>query len=378
MRRLPLIVRSALSLLFAAHLAHARLALAHENAVSGERLAFADLPGWAEDDHSAALLAFRKTCRMGQTASMCRAASRVARDKPEAARRFFERWFEPFEVSPTGFLTGYYEPELPGSLASDAAYPTPLLARPSGLVLRPAGPLPSGWPEGLAAARRMGSGYEAYPDRAAIEEGALGAEARPIVFLADPVDAFTIHVQGSARIRLAGGRVIRVGFDGRNGHPYTSVGRVLADAEGVARSEMTADRLFSWLKAHPERAPAIMRANRSYIFFRRIEAAPDEGPIGGAGLPLTAGRSLAVDRTVWRYGTLVWLDGELPRPGGGAEPLRRLVVAQDTGTAIVGEARGDLFFGSGPETGSRASLVRHPVRWVGLRPKGRAALGPAR
>lgn len=331
---------------------------------AGAALSFADLPGWAGDDHAAALAAFLRTCRGGP--ALC-AAARRARDAGGAAPRlFFETWFSPSQEEP-GFLTGYFEPEVPGSLTPDAAHPTPLLARPAGLVMKP-GARPAGWPDGLVAARRTASGYAALPDREAIESGALGAEARPLVYL-DPVDAFMVHVQGSARIRLAGGRVLRVGFDGKNGHPYTAIGKVLAEREGLPPSEVTADRLWAWLKAHPGKAPQIMRANRSYIFFKLAGTDAALGPVGGAGVPLTAGRSLAVDRRARPYGMLVWLEADLPQPEGGTAPLRRLAVAQDTGTAIVGPARGDLFFGSGERAGAAASLVRHPVRWVVLRAK---------
>lgn len=339
---------------------------------------FDALHGWAADDHAAALRAFRASCGSGAARRAglrpaCRAARAAGDGTGAEARAFFERWFEPAEIAPDGFLTGYYEPEVPGAVAADAAHRTPLLSRPDGFVARPASGPPPGWPDGMTAARRTGSGYAPFPDRAAIEEGALGGASRPVVHLADPVDAFMVHVQGSARIRLPDGRVLRVGFDGRNGHPYTPVARVLADQEGVPRAEMTADRLVAWLKAHPDRAPAVMRANRSYIFFRVVEGAAEAGPTGAAGVPLTAGRSLAVDPAAWPYGLPVWLEGALPRPGGGSEPLRRLVVAQDTGAAIVGPARGDLFLGSGAEAGAQASLVRERVRWVVLRPRPRPA-----
>jgi membrane-bound lytic murein transglycosylase A len=330
----------------------------------GRALFFSDLPGWAEDDHSAALLAFRRSCRGRR---LCEAAKRAAAEGGPAPRRFFETWFEPVEVAAQGFLTGYFEPEVPGSLRPGSAHPTPLLARPPSLVAKPAR-VPHGWPEGLVTARKTRGGYEAMPDREAIETGALGAAARPLVYL-DPVDAFMVHVQGSARIRLADGRVLRVAFDGKNGHPYTAIGKVLATQEALPPAEVTADRLWAWLKAHPQKAPAIMRANRSYIFFKVSRAPATDGPAGAAGVPLSPGRSLAVDRRAWVYGTPVWLEGELPRPEGGTAPLRRLVVAQDTGTAIVGEARGDLYLGSGARAGAEASLIRHPVRWVVLRAK---------
>lgn len=330
------------------------------------KLTFEALEGWRADDHLAALQTFRTTCRRAHRPALCRAAARAR--GPAAARRFFERWFVPVEVSPRGFLTGYYEPELAGTLQADKRFRVPLLAKPAGLVAKPANDLP-GWPEGFSAALRSPSGYEPLPDRAAIEDGALAGRALPLVFLEDPVDAFFVHVQGSARIRLPDGRVLRVGFDGRNGHPYTAIGRVLAESEGVPPSEMTADRVAAWLRAHPDRAPAVMRANRSYIFFRILPVAPELGPIGAAGVPLSPGRSLAVDPRHWPYGSVFWLDGDLPEPGGGSQPLKRLLVAQDTGAAIVGHARGDLFVGSGHPAGASAALLRNPVRWIALRPR---------
>ena len=329
---------------------------------------FEALDGWTQDDHRAALTAFVIGCRQAPRSPACRAALLIPGAGGPAARRFFETWFEPVPVDERGFLTAYFEPEFAGSLRPDATYRYPLLARPGNLVVIERGPRPTGWPDGRTAALRTPAGLTALPDRGAIEDGALGAAARPIVYLADPVDAFTVHVQGSARIRLPDGRGIRVGFDGRNGYPYTAIARILAEQEGLRPADVTADKLWAWLKAHPDRAPAIMRQNASFIFFRRLPGRPG-GPVGASGVPLTPGRSLAVDRSVWPYGTLVWLEGELPRPGGGRAPLRRLVVAQDTGAAIVGRARGDLFVGSGDAAGLEAALVRDQVRWVVLRPR---------
>jgi membrane-bound lytic murein transglycosylase A len=269
-----------------------------------------------------------------------------------------------------GFLTGYFEPEYDGSLTPADGFTTPLLARPDDLVTLPRGEVLPGLGPAFQAARRTAAGFEPYPDRATIEDGGLGARARPIVFLRDRVEAFVVHVQGSARIRLGDGRVLRVAYDGRNGHPYTSIGRILVERAGIAPEEMSLEALMSWLRSNPEEGDRIMRRNRSYIFFRVAdELDPADGPIGGAGVPLAPGRSLAVDRTLWSYGLPFWLEGELPRAGGASEPLRRLMIAQDTGTAIVGPARGDFFFGTGPGAGTRAGLLRHPVRFVVLLPK---------
>ena len=284
-----------------------------------------------------------------------------------------EARFQPYEVrpasAPRGFLTGYYEPEAEGSLTRTQEFVAPLLARPDDLVTVGPGEAQPGLPEG-AFARRTGAGLSPYPDRAAIEDGALGHQARPIAFLRDAVAVLIVQVQGSARIRLPDGGTVRVAYAGRNGQPYTSVARVLVETLGIPPAEMTASRLTEWLRAHPGEAPGLIRRNRSYVFFRVAdELDPRDGPVGGAGVPLTAGRSLAVDRSAWSYGLPVWLEGDIPGPDGAVEPLRRLVVAQDTGTAIIGPARGDLFFGSGEEAGRQAGLVRHPARFVVLWPK---------
>jgi membrane-bound lytic murein transglycosylase A len=353
-------------------------------------ISYDDLAGWPDDDHGLAFLAFRRSCEKllsGESATrpgiaadsrlraVCAAANGLALPDRVEARRFFESRFEPVEVTPPsgrGFLTGYFEPEFAGSLEPDATFAAPLLARPDDLVtLEDPG-------AGLAAMRRREDGrLEPYPDRAAIETGALGARGRPVVFLRDPVDAFIVHVQGSARIRLPGGDVVRVAYAGRNGWPYTSIGRLLAEREGIPPADLNLAGLTRWLRAHPERGRDLMRENRSFIFFRRAdELAPADGPIGAMGVPLMAGRSLAVDRTLWPYGTPVWLEGEIPDVRGQPTPLRRLLAAHDTGTAIVGPARGDLFVGSGPEAGTIAGAIRHPIRFVVLRPRPDAAARP--
>jgi peptidoglycan lytic transglycosylase A len=351
-------------------------------------LTFGDLAGWADDDHAAAFRAFRRSCEAlsGQQAELrparnpdaalltiCRTALSIQDGSKANARRFFEDHFAPYEVVPTtgrGFLTGYYEPEFQGSRQPDASYAVPLLDRPDDLITIPQGETLPGLEPGLQAARRTPKGHEAYPDRAAIEEGALGSRAKPIVYLREPGEAFIIHVQGSARIRLTDGSVMRVAYAGRNGQPYTSIGRLLVERGEMDLETMTLEKLMGWLRDHPAEARALMRQNRSYIFFRDArELAPGDGPIGGAGIPLVPGRSLAVDRSLWTYGLPFWLEGELPLTLTEAEPMGRLMIAQDTGSAIVGPARGDFFFGSGPDAGTRAGLLRHAARFVVLQPR---------
>jgi membrane-bound lytic murein transglycosylase A len=353
-----------------------------------EAVSFETLRGWFEDDHAAAFRTFQKTCRLGlgeaeplrpareaedDLRSACRAALSTGDLSRDAARSFFEAHFSPFRVHPhsgRGFLTGYYEPEFQGSRNPGNGFDTPLLARPDDLVtIKPGERLP-GIDPSLQAARRTPSGYEAYPDRAAIEAGALGSRARPIVYLREPGEAFIIHVQGSARIRLADGTSLRVAYAGRNGHPYTSIGRRLVERGEISAETMSLERLRQWLRENREPARALMQENRSYIFFREAdELAPEDGPIGGAGVPLTPGRSLAVDRGLWSYGLPFWLEGELPLSPARTEPLARLMIAQDTGSAIVGPARGDYYFGSGEAAGTRAGLLRHMTGFVVLRPR---------
>ncbi|MDB5558764.1 MAG: lytic murein transglycosylase, partial [Enterovirga sp.] len=357
---------------------------------------FDSLPGWREDDHAAAFRAFRKTCpaiaegtRAGGTArpapdglqAACRDALAQGPDR-EAARAFFERRFTPFEVlvpGGRGFLTGYYEPEFRGALEPSAEFPVPLLAPPDDLVTLEPGEVIPNLPAGATAARRTPAGLEPYPDRAAIEDGAIADRTRPVAFVRDGVDLFIIQVQGSARLRLSDGKAVRVGYAGKNGLPYTSVARLLVQKLGIQPADMTADVLTSWLRDNPAEARELLRRNRSYVFFRLAdELDPADGPLGAAGVPVSAGRTLAVDRELWSFGLPVWLEGELPEPGGGTVPLRRLSIAQDTGSAIKGPARGDLFFGSGPEAGLRAGLVRHDVRFVVLWPRPDAAAAAAK
>ncbi|HEY8564853.1 MAG TPA: MltA domain-containing protein [Beijerinckiaceae bacterium] len=351
-----------------------------------EPLPFTALQGWDADDHAAAFSSFLRTCRaiaqgapairLAQATSpelraVCHRALEFSAPDRTEARRFFERWFTPHLVRPDtgqGFLTGYFEPELPAARESSPDFPIPLLSRPDDLVtLAPGETIPGGDPA-LQAARTTPTGLVPYPDRGAIEAGALGNHAKPIAWLRDAVDRFVLQVQGSGVLRFSDGGQMRVSYAGRNGHPYTSIGRILVQEGHLPLAAMSLESLTGWLRAHPDEGAALMRRNRSFVFFAPAPAAADAGPIGGAGVPLTAGRSLAVDRARWSYGLPFWLEGRLPGPEGHA-PLRSLLVAQDTGTAIVGAARGDYFVGSGAAAGTRAGLIRHQTRFIVLLPR---------
>lgn len=354
------------------------------------RLAFADLRGWQRDTHGQAFAAFLKTCEAMATnapelrparhiapplAAICRKAITLGPIDDQKAKAFFEAEFEPWLVAndgnSTGLLTGYYEPEFCGSLTPTAEYKVPLLARPDDLETIPEGETRHGIDPDLRGARRLEGGFTPYPTRAEIEDGALGDKAQPLVYLKWPSEAFIIQVQGSTRIRLDDGKVLRLAYAGRNGQPYTSIGRLLIERGAILPDEMSLQKLMGWLDANPEEARDIMRSNLSYIFFRIAdELSPQDGPIGGAGTPLVPERSLAVDRRFWSYGLPFWLEGSMPLGTGGDQPLQKLMIAQDTGSAILGGARGDYFFGSGEKAGTLAGLMRHRVRFIVLQPRG--------
>ncbi|KRE06144.1 hypothetical protein ASE63_24445 [Bosea sp. Root381] len=355
---------------------------------SAEVLEPAQVPGWAADDHRAAFDIFASGCQTepplrtsvavpAALGAVCEQAKRAVAAGPvdrETARAFFEQHFSFWRIrqagSGTGFMTGYFEPEFEGSLTRSEAYPTPLYGRPPELVTRMPDDVWPGLDPALSAARRSADGLEPFPDRTAIETGALDGRGLEILWMRDPVDRFVLQVQGSGRIRLPDGSVTRLVYAGRSGHAYTSLGRVLSERESIPPAQMTMDRLIARLKADADFARDLIRLNRSFVFFARRDDLPAEsGPIGGAGLPLTPLRSIAIDRTIWPYGLPVWIDATLPAGDGGMERLARLMIAQDTGSAILGPARLDLFVGSGAKAGHRAGLVRHPVEFTVLWPR---------
>jgi membrane-bound lytic murein transglycosylase A len=355
------------------------------NVPPAEPLEFAELRGWSEDDHLAAWTTWLASCRAKlrkarplreSTApplleTVCRDALRSRVRTIDDARRFFETRFAPWRVG-SGFFTGYYEPEVAGSLVATDRFRVPIYDRPDDLVTFKPGQAAPGL-ESLAAARRLPDGsLAAFPDRRAIEEGALEGRGLVRVFIEDPVDRFFLQVQGSGRVRLPDGRIVRLAYSGRNGHPYTPIGRIVADRLGVPRAEMTMPVLRAFLAKDANVAREVMHENRSFVFFRiATELDGASGPIGGEGIALTARRSLAVDRTLWPYGLPVFVSTEVPSDGGAREPFRRLMVAQDTGTAIVGEGRGDIFFGAGDGAGRQAGLMRASGDFIVLWPRAR-------
>lgn len=342
-----------------------------------EPVSFADLPGWGQDQHEIAFGTFRRGCisapslRAGlpppaELAPACAAAMALSPPDRAAARAFFEHWFQPARVLPAegqGFLTGYFEPEYTGSMVRTNQFQTPLYGRPADLVTLEQGRQLPGHPS-LQGARQMPDGSLApFPTRREIEETDAASDWPIIAWLRDPVDRFVMQVQGSARLKLPDGRIARIAYAGRNGHPYVSLGRLLSRTENIPPADMTMDRLVSRLKSDAAWARGFIWNNPSFVFFRLAsELDASSGPIGGAGLPLTAHRSIAADRTIWPYGLPVWLSGQIPTVDRTrTDVLQRLAVIQDTGSAIIGPARFDLFYGAGAEAGFVAGLTRHAV-----------------
>jgi peptidoglycan lytic transglycosylase A len=353
-------------------------------------LNWADVPGWNDDDQLAAFQTFRTSCRsiaaqhdatadaraLGTSLRQpCRASRAADINDGARARAFFEANFTPVKISrlgeDDGFVTGYYEPVVQGSRTQTDVYNVPVYRRPSNLFVKgysQASPdLPNKGPVYRKIGRRK---LVPYYDRGEIEDGAIAGRGLEICWLKDPTDLLFTQIQGSARVRLEDGSTIRINYDSYNGYPYTAVGRVLIDRGIIPREEMSMQKIREWMEANPDGAKDVRRQNRSYIFFREVQLSEKDEAIGAQGVQLTPGRSIAVDKSLHVYGTPFFIAGELPIESDRAKtPFRRLMIAQDTGSAIVGPARADLYFGAGPDAGKIAGRLKSNIRFVMLVPK---------
>ncbi len=343
-----------------------------------EPVGWAQIDGWAEDDHDAAFGSFMKSCKailQGEPSSsqpmlrglfkVCQKAAEANPHKPGEARAFFEQNFRPVRISPLsspereGFITGYYEPIVDGVLKPTEGYDQPLYRKPAS-VGRGGGKKKKG------ARRKSAPSY----DRAAIDDGALAGRELEICWLKDPIDSFFIHIQGSVRVLLDDGKLMRLNYAAANGHPYYAVGRWLIDRGIIDKDEMSMDRIREWMERNPEQGKTLRRMNKSYVFFRETHLPSNEEPVGAQGISLTPGRSIAVDRKLHVYGTPFFISAHLPIEGLKPDTwFKRLMIAQDTGGAIVGPARADLYFGAGDEAASVAGRLRHYGKFVMLAPK---------
>lgn len=349
---------------------------------------FAALSGWETDDHRAALAAFQlnviragdkpyKTGSLGVErdafADAFSAVKRLTDPSSQDARSFFEDFFAPCRIVPrggaSGFVTGYYEPVADASPVCTGEYAYPIYQRPDDLVDIDDATRPAGLDPYFAFARQTESGLTAYFERAEIEQGALRDRGLEIAWLVDPVEVFFIHVQGAARLRFPDGAEKRITYAAKSGHRFTGPGGILASLREIPRAAVTMQSIKAWFAANPDRINEILWQNRSFIFFR--EAPVDNaalGPVAAAKVPLTPGRSLAVDRLLHTFGTPFFVHASQLTAFDG-KSFARLMIAQDTGSAITGPARGDLFAGSGDAAGEIAGVVKHDADFFALLPR---------
>jgi membrane-bound lytic murein transglycosylase A len=372
---------------------------------------FSAVPGWTEDHLSAAIPPLRRECAQlatqpqdaalggdgtaarlggsaGQWRSLCAAAATIPAGDDVAARAMLERELQPYAmtgngqaggqddgqaqvqgggqpggqpavqagVQAGGLFTGYYEPQVDGATMRGGRYQTPLLRRPRDLVQADLGAFASDLKGRSISGREDGGRLVPYYDRAAIERGALASQRLALLFLIDPIDAFFLEVQGSGRVRLPDGRIVRVSYDGQNGRPYVPIGRLLIERGELTREAVSLQTIRAWLVAHPDQAPALMDANPSYVFFTTLpNTPPDQGAPGSLGVALTPGRSLAVDPRFVPMGAPVFVATSNPLDGAR---WRHLLLAQDRGGAIKGPVRGDIFFGWGAEAEAMAGRMK--------------------
>jgi membrane-bound lytic murein transglycosylase A len=366
-----------------------------------EPIEWSALRGWSADDHVAAFTTFLASCRplirnsphrgenrpiYAALTQVCRAALAAGRLTKYQAQWFFERNFRPLHIARlgdnAGFLTGYYEPIVDGSRFPTGIFKVPLYRRPPDLV-----PPPhrdgQGFPNRGQSLRRTASGtLVPYYDRGEILDGALDGKHLEICWIKNQSDALIIQIQGSARIRLEDGALLRVNYDGHNGYPFVPLSRILAEHNVIPREQMSLDRIREWARANPQDARELLRQNRSFMFFRIVglsddrrpagqqEKPPEREAIGAQGISLTPERSIAVDNALHVYGTPFFIEADLPLSDEKqAMRFGHLMIAQDTGSAIVGPARADIFWGAGDRAGQLASHVHHPGNVTMLVPR---------
>lgn len=353
-----------------------------------EPASFDALSGWKEDDHSQALAVFLASCsrlgadrgadawaRLGVSreslSAACAAAAAVPPSDATAARVFFEQHFTPALATnngdPNGLFTGYYEAELRGSMRRGGVYQVPIYRPPDNLITVDLGAFREEWTGQQLIGQVSGQKLVPVPARGDIDRGALSGKDLELLWVDSAVDAFFLHIQGSGRVIMDDGRIVRIGYAGRNGRPYYAIGRELIHRGALDEDDVSMQTIRAWLAAHPEEAAAVMAKNPSFVFFRVLDG---PGPIGALNVVLTPGRSLAVDPAFVALGMPLWLE---TTDTLSQAPLRRLVIAQDAGGAIKGPVRGDLFWGSGAAAGAHAGAMKATGRYYLLLPVARAA-----
>ena len=345
-------------------------------------VAFSDIEQWQDDDHLAAYNCFRRSARrmvqkpystkqLGIDANDLAAIAKIANETiindGKTARQFFEDNFTPHSLASkpfNGMLTGYYEPELTASLTRTEKFKYPLYFRPDDLIDLDETNRPAAIEQNFMFARKSSGTITKYFNRQQIQNGALNNRGLELVWLDNPVDVFFTHIQGSARLTLEDGTFIRVSYAAKSGHPYTAIGKLLVEAGHFKLEDITMQSIRDWLKKNPSKRDDLFAQNQSYIFFQ-ITDQPDIqlGPVAAASVALTAGRSIAIDHRLHTFGSPIWVTTK-DKFVGQNKPFSRLLIAQDTGSAIVGRQRGDLFVGSGYEAGIFAGQIKHAASMI--------------
>lgn len=354
------------------------------------RTGFQDLPGWEEDDPSEIAAGMRaclshissvkpyKPGLLGLTsadiAPVYEAAARSSFSNGAAARDFFETHFEPFLISPdggtAGFVTGFYEPEIDVAAAPSANSAFPFYRRPDDLVDLDDNIRPSSMDANYMFGRLRDGEVYPYPDREQIDRGYLAGRGLEIAWARSKVDVFFAHVQGAARLRFPDGLLKRITYAAKAGHPFLAIGKLLIERGELDPATISMRSIRRWLAENPAKVDEVLWHNRSYIFFREAEVEdPALGPVAAAKVPLLPGRSLAVDRLIHTFGFPFFLHAPTLTHLDGGRPFARTLLSLDTGSAIVGPARGDIFTGSGDDAGEQAGTVRHQADFYILIPK---------
>ena len=361
-------------LLLSALLCLASCTLVQRDAYIGKPLAWRQLDGWADDHHSEAWRALLQSCRAldAQAAwqGLCAQARTMQSPSDDDARRFFERWFTPHRVrgkrgAKRGLVTGYYEPLLFGKLSRDRRFRYPLYAAPRDLLTID---IESVYPQ-LQGERVRGRLIDKtvvpFYSRAEIDSTDNPLHGNELIWVDDRDAAFFLHIQGSGRVQLPDGNVVAVGYANQNGHPYQSIGRLLVEREQLELEETSLFTIRNWLRTHPREAERLLFENPSYVFFE-LRDTPQDGPLGSLNVPLTAERSIAVDPELIGLGAPVWLSTNYPDQPDA--PYRRLMFAQDTGGAIRGALRADVFWGHGERAEQNAGVMREQGAMIVLLP----------
>ncbi len=353
-----------------------------------QELSFSELPGWSDDNHLEAFRAFQRSATQalkkpykdgegertfGNFKPAFKAATDVNPNDSTESRLFFEQQFVPVKLKPeqgtTGLVTGFYEPVVKGSRTKTKEFPVPIYSIPDDLVEVSEANRPKGWDPYFRFALNHTGKLEQYPDRGTIERGYLAGKGLELVYVADKIEAFFIHVQGAARIKLPDGSVMGITYVAKSGHPFTGPGRILIDRGEISEKDISMQSVRAWLNANPDKMDELLWQNQSFIFFKESPVEdPDLGPIAAAKVQLTPGRSMAVDRLRHVFGSALYVVAPTVDFGDG-KTFRRLMIAQDTGSAIIGTARGDLFTGSGFDAGEIAGRIKAEADFYLLTPR---------